>query len=182
MPTLAAIVEPVIQNNMRAVVSGVTCAELVSSCALVQNQGNVDFSKTRQLATGQVNKNNVQQIQDSINANLEADLASTLSANKNKPDRYFQHIKFNLSTVELPGSIQKAIDDAQANFAQVSKSQADLQKAELDAKTNEKKQEGYVKCPSCAAQDYAKAWGKTGITTLVLGSDSNTSIPVGGGK
>lgn len=176
---LAAIVEPVIQNNMRQVVAGVTCAELVSSCALVQNQGNVDFTKTKQLASGKVNQNNVQQIQDAINANLETDLASTLSTNKDKPDHYFQNLKFNLSKVELPRTVQEAIDSAQANFAGVSKSQADVQKAILDARANEEKQKGYDKCPSCSAQDYAKAWGKTKITTLVIG-DSNTAIPVGG--
>lgn len=175
---LAAIVEPVIQNNMRQTVAGVSCAELVSSCALVQNQGNIDFSKTKQLASGKVNQNNVQQIQDAINANLQSDLRTTLgSADKGHPsDDYFKNIRFNLAKVDLPPAVQTAIDKAQANFAAVSAAQADVQKAALEAKANEKKQEGYQKCSGCLEIDKIKAWKKTGVTTVVNG---NSAVAVG---
>lgn len=151
---LAAIVEPVIQNNMRQTVAGVSCAELVSSCALVQNQGNVDFSKTKQLASGKVNQNNVQQIQDAINENLKSDIRTTLGGD------YFTNIKFNLAKVELPSTVQGAIDKAQAAFADVSQAQAQVQRADLEAQANDKRQAGYEKCPTCARIDALKALPK----------------------
>jgi hypothetical protein len=148
---LAAIVEPVIQNNMRQTVAGVTCAELVSSCALVQNQGNAGFTKAKELASGKVNKNNVQRIQDDINSNLQTDIRSTLG------DDYFKNIKFNLAKVDLPPKVQVAIDQAQAAFADVSQAQAQVQRADLEAQANEKRQQGYLKCPTCARIDALKA-------------------------
>lgn len=166
-------VEPVIANNMRQTVAGVTCAELVSSCALVQNNGTADFKKAQELASGKVNQNNVQRVQDAINSNLQSDLRATLGKD------YFTNIKFNLKSVQLPDRVQGAIDEAQASFAAVSQAQAQVQKADLEAQANEKRQQGYNKCKTCASIDYAKAWGGTGITTLVLGNSTGTSIPLG---
>lgn len=142
---LAAIVEPIIQNNMRQTVSGIQCAELVSSCALVQNTGSQGFAAIKQ------GEANVQQVENSINEHLTSDLESTLG------EKYFQNVQFRLSKVELPLKIQEAIDSAQAAFARVSESQAAVKKSQYEARANEIRQQGYNKCPTCAAIDQTKA-------------------------
>lgn len=143
---LAAIVEPIIQNNMRQTVSGIQCAELVSSCALVQNSGG-----TKGFAAIKQGEANVQQVENSINEHLTSDLESTLG------EKYFQNVQFRLSKVELPLKIQEAIDGAQAAFARVSESQASVKKSQYEAKANSIRQQGYNKCPTCAAIDQTKA-------------------------
>ncbi len=143
---LAAIVEPIIQNNMRQTVSGIQCAELVSSCALVQNSsGKTGFAATKE------GEANVQQVENNINEHLNSDLESTLGK------KYFQNVQFRLSKVELPLKIQEAIDGAQAAFARVSESQAAVKKSQYEAKANSIRQQGYNKCPTCAAIDQTKA-------------------------
>lgn len=147
---LTAIVEPVIQNNLRSSISGITCAELLSSCALVQNSGNLDFATTKQLALNKINQSNVQKVEDAINRNLTSDLKTTLGG------EYFKNIRFNVTNVTLPAKVQDAIDTAQASFAAVSKAQADVSKARLEARANKIKQSGYLKCPACARIDALK--------------------------
>lgn len=166
-------VEPTIVNNMRQVVSGITCAELVSSCALVQNSGAQSAkdaqAKAKELATGKVNQNNVQKVQDAIigdaqgNNGLKADLKSTLGQD------YFKNIKFNLTTVRLPNTVQNAIDEAQAAFASVSKSQAKVAQATADAEANRQRQAGYAACPACVQIDILKAIPPS-VTTFAPGA------------
>lgn len=162
---LAAIIEPIIQNNMRQTVSGIQCAELVSSCALVQNSGNQGFAAITQ------GEANVQQVETSINEKLNEDLKKTLGK------KYFQNVQFRLSKVELPLKIQEAIDSAQAAFARVSESQAEVKKSQYEARANEIRQEGYNKCPTCAAIDQTKAIPDT---IRVWAPGSKAAIAVGG--
>ncbi|HEY5445478.1 MAG TPA: SPFH domain-containing protein [Pyrinomonadaceae bacterium] len=160
---LAAIVEPTIVNNMRQVVSGLSCAELVSSCALVQNGGQQASQKAADLANGKVNQNNVQRVQDAVVKSLQADLKGNLG------NDYFQNIRFNLTTVRLPNQVQDSIDKAQSAFAQVSQSQARVQQAKADAAANEERQKGYEKCPACAQIDTLKAI-PSNVTTFAPGA------------
>lgn len=161
-------VEPTIVNNMRQVVSGITCAELVSSCALVQNAGSADAKaaakRAKELANGKANQNNVQRVQDAVVSGLKPDLKSTLGQD------YFQNIKFNLTTVRLPGRVQNAIDDAQAAFAAVSRSQAKVAQAKADADANAERQRGYRNCPACAQIDTLKAIPPN-VTTFAPGGN-----------
>lgn len=164
---LAAIVEPIIQNNMRQTLSEVKCAELVSSCALVQNGGGSGYAAVEE------GEAKVQKVEASVNEHLSSDLESTLGK------KYFQNVQFRLSKVELPPKIQNAIDGAQAAFARVSESQAAVKKSEYESKANEIRQEGYNKCPTCAAIDQTKAIPK-GIRVWAPGSSA--AIAVGEGK
>ncbi|MGC1176833.1 MAG: SPFH domain-containing protein [Candidatus Saccharimonadales bacterium] len=164
---LASIVEPVIANNLRQTVVGVTCAELVSSCALVQNNGSV--TQTVSLAHGKVNQNSVNAVQDKINTGLQRDLNTTLGG------AYFTHIRFNLTKVDLPDKVQSAINDAQAAFAQVSQAQAQVAQAKLQAKANVERQAGYTKCPTCALIDQTKAIPSS-ITVWAPGSRSSVAL------
>lgn len=155
-------VEPTIINNMRQVVSGITCAELVSSCALVQNNAAAQ-AKAQELAKGKVNQNNVQKVQELVIGGLLPDLKSTLGQD------YFKNVKFNLTTVTLPNTVQNAIDESQAAFAQVSKAQARVQQAKADAAANAERQKGYENCPACAQIDTLRAIPPS-VTTFAPGS------------
>lgn len=141
-----AIVRPVINNAVRQAIATKRCAELLASCALVQNTGqNVDLSK---VPNGNVNINDVQKAVDDA---LQTDINNTLGGS------YFTGIKFTLNKVDVPGNVQDAINQAQTAFANVSKSQADIAKAQADAKANETRQAGYNACPICAQIDLMKA-------------------------
>lgn len=165
---LAAIVEPIVTNNLRETISGVTCADLVASCALVQNQGQQGTSAVQEKAKSGVNKNNVAQVQDAVQTGLEQDLDSTLHR------RYFNNIQFKLARVVLPDKIQGAINDAQSAFAAVSQSQAKVQQAKADAAANEERQRGYNNCPTCRQIDVLKALPQ-GLQAL----GSNALVAVG---
>lgn len=159
---LGSLVEPVIANNLRSVIAGVRCEELVSSCALVQNAGStktVDFSSL---------SNHVTAVQDSLNAGLQSDLNATLTA-PGTSDAYFGNIHFRLTKVDLPKNVQEAIDNAQASFAQVTQAQAKVKSATLEAQANEQRQHGYEHCPACAQIDTLKAI-PSNVTTFAPGA------------
>lgn len=154
---LAAVVEPVIGNNMREVIANVECRQLVSSCALVQNGSNVN--NVSQQSTTEV-KNNVSQVQQAIQEGLQRDLNDTLCPPKDKGKvtcQYFGQIRFNLTHVDLPPKVKGAIEDAQSSFARVSQAQAKVKAARLEAQANEERQHGYAKCPTCALIDQTRA-------------------------
>lgn len=151
---LSAIVEPIVINNLRETISGVTCADLVSSCALVQNRGNA-----AEVIKNKNNQSNITRIQDAVQVGLVRDLNSTLK------HTYFKNIQFKLARVVLPGRVQAAIDQAQSAFAQVSQAQAKVQSAKLESQANAEKQAGYEKCPTCARIDAIKALPR-GLTAL----------------
>ena len=85
---------------------------------------------------GKENNLNIAKIQDSINTSLAADLTSTLGG------AFFTGVRFNLAKITLPAKVQSAIDDAQAEFAAVSKSQARVAQAQNEARANEQRQKG----------------------------------------
>src|SRR4051794_32348862 len=75
---LGAIVEPIVVNNSREVVSGVSCADLVSSCALVQNQGQSANEQVQAKVKGNANQSNVARVQEAVEKGLARDLEGTL--------------------------------------------------------------------------------------------------------
>jgi SPFH domain/Band 7 family protein len=140
---LDQIVRPVIDNAIREEINTVRCAELVSSCALVQNQGGT--------VTSQPNNANISKVQDTITSSVRNDLRKNLGGD------FLVEIKFILSKVTLPKPVQDAVDSAQAAYAQVSESQARASQAQADAAANEERQRGYNACPACAQIDIMKA-------------------------
>lgn len=146
---LASIVEPVIQNNLRETIASVTCQELVSSCALVQNSGGT--GQTTSLAAGKANLNNVNAVQEKVNKGLQSDLNATLQRD------YFGNVRFKLTHVDLPPKVAYAVEEAQASFAQITQAQAKVRSAKLEAEANESKEHGYEHCPACAQIDELKA-------------------------
>ncbi len=161
---LDQIVRPVIDNDLRTQVNSFKCAELVSSCALVQNGANQQAS-----TKPQSNNANIAKVQNAINTSLEQDLQQTLGA------PFLTNLHFNLARVTLPESVQQAVDRAQAAFAAVSEAQAKVAQARAEAAANKARQDGYDKCHTCADIEKLKAL-PPGITTYAPGND-RLSIP-----
>ena len=153
---LDQVIRPIIDNDLRQSIATVTCAELVSSCALVHQQ-------SLSAIQGRDNNANIQKVQNAINASLKDDVRSTLGGD------YFSNIQFRLSRVALPGPIQSQIDNAQAQFASVGSAQAKVLQATLEAKANEERQNGYRGCPACAQIDELKAIPPN-VTTFAPGA------------
>ena len=162
---LDQILRPVIDNDLRAQIGDFRCSDLVSSCALVQNSAKpVDVN-------GNANNVNISKVQNTIDSSLESDIASTLGGH------YLTNIRFNLSRVTLPPTVQDAVNRAQAAFADVSQAQARLRSAQVDAQTNEAKQLGYQKCPVCGQLDLFDKLRGSGITVYAPGSNSALALP-----
>lgn len=153
---LTATVIPSVRNNLRQVVAGVQCYQLISSCALVQNQS------VEQQRSALANETKIQQIEQTVQDGLKTDLANTLG------DTYFTNIKFSLTAVTLPARVQEAIESAQASFALVSKADAEKRAARIQAQANLEKQRGYNSCRACAQQDILKAI-PSNVTTYAPG-------------
>lgn len=166
-------IRPVIDNDLRAQVNNFPCAELVSSCALVQNG---TFNPNRTTVHVKSNNGNIAAVQSAINSSFEADLRSSLGG------EFMTNVHFILSKVTLPSNVQDAVDKAQAAFAQVSEAQAQIAQAAAAAQAQEQKQKGYNACRTCAEVDTLKALPQ-GLTTLVLPNGSTgLSLAVPAGK
>ena len=144
---LDQIVRPVIDNDLREQINRFRCSELISSCALVQNGAGRRVAVTG----GRSNNGNFAKVQQAINASLGEDLRRTLGGD------FFKGIRFNLVRITLPAKVQRAVDDAQAAFAQVTQAQARVASARADARANRIRQRGYRDCPACATIDELKA-------------------------
>ena len=159
-----AVMRPVIDNNLRIQVNNFRCAELVSSCALVQNAGSQP-PRTVPAATGdgQQNNTNIAKVQQAVNATLPGELRDMLGGD------FFLNIRFNLVRVTLPQVVQDAVNKAQAAYAAVSEAQAKVVQAQAEADANKKRQEGYNTCPACAQIDMIRAL-PPGVTTYAPGA------------
>ncbi|GAA4631775.1 hypothetical protein GCM10023196_062510 [Actinoallomurus vinaceus] len=164
---LDQIVRPVIENDLRTQVNTFRCAELVSSCALVQNNSGGKQQQTSLKV--QSNNANIAKVQQAINTSLEQDLEQTLGF------PFLTNLHFNLARITLPAAVQQAVDSAQAAFAKVTESQAQVAQAQAEAAANRARQEGYNKCPTCADIEKLKALPK-GITVYAPGND-RVAIP-----
>ncbi|WP_242614292.1 SPFH domain-containing protein [Actinomadura roseirufa] len=169
---LDQIVRPVIDNDLRSQINSFRCAELVSSCALVQNTSAPVRPQAPQQGgqQAQSNNGNIAKVQNAINTSLAADLESTLGG------RFVTNIHFNLVRVTLPEKVQDAVDRAQAAFAQVSEAQAKVASAKAEAAANKARQDGYNKCPTCARIEELKALPQ-GITVYAPGNPNGSLLP-----
>lgn len=164
---LDAVVRPVIDNDMRIQVGGFRCVELLSSCALVQNQAGAAAPVAAD--AGKANNTNVARVQDAVNTSLKTDLTGKLGG------EFFENIQFNLSRVTLPANVQASVDKAQANFADITGAQAKVAVAQAEADANKKRQEGYASCPACAQIDITRAIPPN---VSVYAPGANTSVPL----
>jgi regulator of protease activity HflC (stomatin/prohibitin superfamily) len=157
---LDQIIRPVIDNDLREQIGDFRCADLVSSCALVQNG---PTGQSPNPTSGGANNSNLAKIQNAINQSLEADLKSTLG------DDFLTNVRFNLVRISLPSQVQDAVNKAQAAYAQVSEAQAHVAQAQADANADAARQKGYEACPACAQIDIMKAIPPN-VTTFAPGA------------
>ncbi|WP_346045593.1 SPFH domain-containing protein [Actinomadura chokoriensis] len=165
---LDQIVRPVIDNDLRSQINSFRCAELVSSCALVQNSSAPQAARVAG-QQAQSNNANIAKVQNAINTSLAADLEQTLGG------KFVTNIHFNLVRITLPSKVQDAVDRAQAAFAQVSEAQAKVATAKAEAAANKARQDGYNKCPTCARIEELKALPQ-GITVYAPGNPNGSLL------
>lgn len=156
---LDTILRPVVENAFREQIGSVNCADLVSSCALVQSssqQASVAF-------TAQDNRQNFERIQTGVQDQIEKGVQSALG------DEYLVDFKVQLTRVTLPKSVQEAIDAAQASFAQIAEARAQKIQADYQAEANERLAAAYRGNPVLAYIQAAKELGRNSNATIILG-------------
>lgn len=171
---LDTIVRPVIESDIREQVGQKRCAELISSCALIARGTQASVPEQAEADSNA----NLQEIQRAINTSLAQRFAGTLGG------EYFTNIRFNLSRVTLPGNVQRAIDTAQGEFAQVSRARARVRQAELQDEANRLLARTYADSPALAQIDAIKAIpeGAEVIFNLGQGNSPGLTIPRSGGR
>jgi len=158
---LDAIARPVISNDFRATVGDFRCQELQAACALVQNNGNI--TNISKVVSAGNNNANFNKVQSALTSSLEQDITDSLGAQYLKVDRII------LAKLTLPQTLQDAILSAQAAYADITRAQATIAKAQAEADANKKRQQGYNACPVCGQIDLFKSIPPT-ITTFAPGS------------
>lgn len=160
-----AIFGPVLANNLRREVGSYQCWQLVASCALVRRTpGPIKIADPG---------DNIQAIQERIKSSLESDVRRTFSV------PYFVNIRFRISEVTLPETVQAAVDHAQAQFAGISGARAQLRQAHYQSERNRLLGEAYQRSPELARIDAIKAAPK-GATVIVGGGGGGGSGKDGG--
>ena len=159
---------PVLDNALRETIGRFQCKDLVSSCALLaENAGGLGSG------SGDKTNANLVQVQQAIGKALNEDLSGNLGG------QYFKNVQVIVSAVRLPETVQKAVDEAQAQFAEVNKTRADLQRARIRKQVNDTLGRSYENCPACAEIDALKSI-PANVTAISLGGGG--SIALNGSK
>jgi hypothetical protein len=161
--------KPILDSTARDVLLGIQCKEVVSSCALLAREENVELPKNAD------NKSSVQRIESALRDGLVTKLKEKLGQD------FFAEITFNMEQPLLP-EVDNAIATAQRAYAKVADVRAERLKAQEQVrvevqkrKANFQRQKGYGSCPSCARQDELSKLPR-GLQTLVFGSGAPIAI------
>jgi hypothetical protein len=154
---------PVLDNALRESIGRFRCEELVSSCALVRG------AQAPGTAVGERTNANLLEVQKAIAKALSDDLNSNLGGD------YFRGVQVIVSGVRLPERVQTAVDEAQAQFAEVNKAKADLQKAQIRKQVNATLGASYDRCPACATIDALKSIPSS-VNAISLGSGGSIAL------
>jgi hypothetical protein len=155
---------PVLDNALRETLTKFRCEQLVSSCALI---GNSDAPLDE--AAGQETNANLLQVQDAIAKALNTDLARNLGG------PYFKDVQVVVSAVKLPERVQQAVNEAQARFAEVNQTRAELEKARIQKRANDTLGRSYRNCPACAQIDAVRAIPKN-VTAISIGGGGSIAL------
>jgi regulator of protease activity HflC (stomatin/prohibitin superfamily) len=161
---------PVLDNALRETIGRFRCKDLVSSCALLAQN---NLTQLNQQGSGNKTNANLIQVQAAIAKSLNEDLSGNLGG------QYFKDVQVIVSAVRLPDTVQKAVDDLQAKFAEVNQSRADLQRAKIRKQVNDTLGRSYENCPACAEIDALKSI-PANVTAISLGGSG--SIALSGSK
>ncbi len=164
---LDGVFRPILDNALRRELGGLDCAEVVASCALVRP------SKRSVPSAGSA----IRAIETRIDRSLSSDLLSTIG------QPYFRDLRFRLVRVSLPEPVQKAIDEAQAEYANISRDKARVKQARFQARRTQLLGKSYRENPALATIDTVRA-APTGSTVIVnAGNGGQTpSIALNGGN
>jgi regulator of protease activity HflC (stomatin/prohibitin superfamily) len=162
---LDGLFKPVLENDLRKEVGRFLCASLVSSCALVQSAA---------VSEAPAPSVNVAEIERRINRSLERDLTRALG------QHYFWDIRFRVDRVTLPLNVQKAVDDAQAQFAAVNSARAELKQAKYRAQRNRLLGDSYNRSPGLTTIEALRAVPR-GSTVILSTGGKTPSILAGVG-
>lgn len=174
---LDTVLRPVIDNDLRQEIGSFRCAELVSSCALIQQgQEASESGKARTTPDGRATNANLQAVQEKINRSLAEDIRRTFGAD------YFTNIRFNLSRVTLPSNVQRAIDEAQSAFAEVSKARARVRQAEFQNRANRQLARTYEQSPGLAQIEAIKNIPPGSEVIFNVGAGGSPGLNVGRGR
>ena len=155
---------PVLDNALRETIGRFQCKDLVSSCALLrETTGGLGSG------TGDQTNANLVEVQQAIAKALNEDLAGNLGG------QYFTNVQVIVSAVRLPDAVQKSVDEAQAQFAEVNKTRADLQRARIRKQVNDTLGRSYESCPACAEIDALKAIPPN-VTAISLGGGGSIAL------
>jgi regulator of protease activity HflC (stomatin/prohibitin superfamily) len=160
---------PVLDNALRETIGRFKCRDLISSCALLAQQNASQVNA----GSGAKTNANLIEVQKAIAKALIDDLSGNLGG------QYFKDVSVIVSAVRLPDPVQKAVDDAQAKFADVNQSRADLQRARIRKQVNATLGQSYDRCPACAQIDALKSI-PANVTAISLGGSG--SIALSGSK
>lgn len=163
---LNAIFRPVLDYDIRKEIGRFECAELVASCSLVSRGAGM---KPVPLA-------NADDIARRISRTLQHDLTRTIG------QRYLRKIRVRIARVVLPAQVQTAIDRAQAQFASVNTSRAQLQQAQYTARRVRLLGEAYNRSPALASIDALKAIPKGSTVILSTGGKTPAILAGNGGS
>jgi len=163
---LDAIFRPVLENDLRSEIGRYRCAEILSSCALVR--GPV-ASRLRQPPA------NLPRIQDWLQSSLQRDLTRSLG------QRYIWDIRFRIARITLPGNVQAAVDQSQAQYAAVNTSKAQMKQARYQNERNRLLSETLNKSPALANIETLKALPPHTTLILAPGGGKTPSLLLGGG-
>ena len=164
---LDGVFRPVLDNALRREVGGFDCAEIVVSCAVVRP------SKRRAGGAGSA----IRTIEQRIDQGLAGDLLGTIG------QPYFRDLRFRLVRVTLPGPVQQAIDEAQAEYANVSRDKARVRQARYQAERTRLLGRAYRENPSLATIDAIRAAPSKSTVIVNAGNGSQTpSIALSGGN
>ena len=155
---------PVLDNALRETIGRFRCDQLVSSCALLSNKGG-----TLDEASGNKTNANLVEVQKAIAGALNTDLSGNLGGS------YFKNVTVVVSAVRLPERVQTAVNEAQAQFAEVNKANADLQKARIRKQVNDTLGRSYENCPACAEIDALKSI-PANVTAISLGGGGSLAL------
>jgi regulator of protease activity HflC (stomatin/prohibitin superfamily) len=160
---LDALLRPVLDSELRREVAQFPCAQLVASCALV---------RTPQASHPAHPDSSIALIETRINDSLEPDLFKTLG------HRWFWDIRFRVTAIALPQNVQTAIDDVQAQYAQVNGAKAQVLQARYQNLRNRLLAQTYDASPALAMIEALKSVPK-GATVIFNTGKRQPSILAG---
>lgn len=174
---LDSLFRPVVENSFREQIGSVNCADLVSSCALVQSSRQVeqvavaDQGGDAAKLTPKNNKEAFEQIAEHLTTQLEKGSEEALG------DDYLTNFHVEVTRVTLPNKVQDAINEAQASFANIATAKAQKIQADYQAEANERLASAY-KGNSQLAFIKAVESLKNSSATIILG-EPGTGLTLG---